>query len=143
MFLLKYDPYGNRIFTKELGSSQGETGNAVVVDSNSRFVYIVGGTTGNFDSHNNLGGSDNFLVKYDTSGRKIWSKQWGTTSDDACFDVVIDSFSGDLLIAGITYGALDGQSNIGGYDLVYLIVYSIVLYISLFTTKWPRCFLYL
>ena len=85
----------------------------------SNEIYITGRTEGSLDSNNNLGSYDGFLVKYNSSGKKQWTKQFGTSSTDWANGVAIDS-SGNIVVTGYTDGSLDGNSNSGGSDLFLL-----------------------
>lgn len=59
-----------------------------------------------------------FIITYDSSGTKLWSKQLGNSTgnwvlaNDAATDL-----SGNIYVIGDTSGALDGNSQIGGYDI--------------------------
>ena len=60
-----------------------------------------------------MGSSILFLVKYNSSGTKQWTKQLGTSSDDYGRGVTTDS-SGNIYVIGDTDGGLDGNTNMGG-----------------------------
>ena len=78
-FIVKLDSSGNKIWSKLMGSSQDDQAYDVNVDSANN-IYMVGGSNGDFDGHANGGGSqDAFIVKFDSSGNKIWSKLVGTS----------------------------------------------------------------
>ena len=70
------------------------------------------------DGNTNLGAYDIFLIKYDTSGSKQWTKLTGTSSTinngDYPSDIVIDS-SDNIYITGTTTGNIDGNDN-SSYD---------------------------
>ena len=53
-------------------------------------------------------------VKYDAAGNLQWTRQLGTSSNDAGFDVSADGF-GNIYITGSTLGSLGG-TNAGRYD---------------------------
>ena len=55
-------------------------------------------------------------VKYNSSGSKQWTKQLGTSSTDTANGVATDS-SGNVYVAGGTYGGLDGNTSAGVNDL--------------------------
>ena len=43
---------------------------------------MTGYTGGGLDGNTSSGGKDIFLIKYDSSGTKQWTKQLGTSSGD-------------------------------------------------------------
>ena len=102
-------------WTKLLGTSSDEDGNGVTVDSSGN-IYVTGRTGGALDSIANSGSSDIFLVKYDSTGEKQWTKLLGTSSDDYGFGVTVDS-SDNIYVTGYTAGGLDNYSNSGSLDI--------------------------
>ena len=74
---------------------------------------MTGGTAGDLDGNTNSGKSDIFLVKYNSSGTKQWTKQLGTSSSEGGLGVTTDS-SGNIYVTGSTEGWLDGNANSGG-----------------------------
>jgi hypothetical protein len=112
-FLAKYDSStGDRVWTKQLGTSSLDVAYSVAIDSNNN-VYITGATGGGLDGLN-AGSADAFLAKYDSTGDRVWTKQLGTSSYDEAFGVAIDS-NNNVYITGYTEGALDGP-NAGSSD---------------------------
>ena len=89
--------------------------NGVATDSSGN-VYVAGGTYGGLDGNNSAGNSDLFVVKYNSSGTKQWTKQLGSSSRDHARGVVTDS-SGNVYVTGGTKGKLNGNSNSGRTDL--------------------------
>ena len=102
-------------WTKLLGTSSDEDGNGVTVDSSGN-IYVTGRTGGALDSIANSGSSDIFLVKYDSTGEKQWTKLLGTSSDDYGFGMTVDS-SDNIYVTGYTAGGLDNNSNSGSLDI--------------------------
>jgi len=87
----------------------------------SRNIYVTGHTSRGLDGNTNSGSSDIFLVKYNQSGTKQWTKQLGTSSNDFGNGVTTDS-SGYIYVTGYTFGELDGNTNSGNYD-IFLVKY--------------------
>jgi len=71
------------------------------------------------DNNTNSGGNDIFLVKYNSSGTKQWTKQIGTSSNDAGLSLAIDN-SSNIYVVGYTAGGLDNNTNIGNDDYFIL-----------------------
>lgn len=123
-FLMKYDSLGNRLWPSPvlLSSTRCDVGSGIVVDS-SNHIYVSGSTRGDLAGVSNLGGNDAFLAKFDpAAGDLLWTKVWGTGSDDFAVALAVDS-GGDIHVAGDTMGSLDGYTNVGGYDL-YLVKFN-------------------
>ena len=108
-------------WTKQLGTSSSDRGNGVITDSSGN-IYVSGYTEGNLDGNTNSGQGDIFLVKYNSSGTKQWTKQLGTSSEDEGKDVTTDS-SGNIYVTGKTNGGLDGNTSSGGTD-IFLVKYN-------------------
>ena len=69
MFLVKYNSFGTKQWTKQLGSSGWDWGNGVTTDSSGN-IYVTGSTWGGLDGNTNSGSYDIFIVKYNSSGIK-------------------------------------------------------------------------
>ena len=96
-------------------------GFGVTTDSSGN-IYVTGITERGLDGNNNSGYDDIFLVKYNSSGTKQWTKQMGTSSDDRGNSVTTDS-SGNIYLTGSTEGGLDGNTNSGDED-IFLMKYN-------------------
>jgi hypothetical protein len=92
---------------------------------------VTGDTYGGIDGNTNAGYNDLFVVKYNSSGTKQWTKQLGTSSTDLANGVATDS-SGNIYVTGGTYGGLDGNTNAGNSDLF------VVKYHSNGTKQWTK-----
>jgi uncharacterized delta-60 repeat protein len=130
LFVVKYYDNGTKQWTKQLGSSSRDYANGIVTDS-SGSVYVSGTTYGGLDGNTSAGNADLFVVKYNSSGTKQWTKQLGTSSTDTANGVATDS-SGNVYVAGGTYGGLDGNTSAGDNDLF------VVKYNSSGTKQWTK-----
>jgi uncharacterized protein (TIGR03437 family) len=114
-YLRKYDANGNHQWTRVFGSNGNDSVASVAVFSGS--VYSAGTTTGAFAGQSNAGGNfDAFLVKYDTSGNAQWTRQFGTSGDDLLREAAVNDTG--AYVAGSSSGALPGQVNAGGEDVI-------------------------
>jgi uncharacterized delta-60 repeat protein len=121
LFVVKYNSSGTRQWTKQLGTSSNDFANGVATDSSDN-VYVTGETAGGLDGNTNSGSTDIFLVKYNSSGTKQWTKQLGTSYSDYANGVATDS-SGNVYLTGNTSGELDGNTNSGSTD-IFLVKYN-------------------
>jgi len=107
VFLTKYDPLGNLVWSLQIGTSGAEVSTSVALDA-SGDLYVSGYTQGSLGGPSQ-GGVDTFLLKYDSSGTLLWSRQLGTTAYDQSNSVVVDLL-GSVYMTGYTYGSLGGPS---------------------------------
>ena len=113
-FLAKYDSAGNLLWVRQFGTPavDGANGVTLMLDAAGN-PYVAGQTLGDLYG-TNAGGSDAFLVKYDSSGTELWSRQFGTAADDETYSVALDA-SGNAIVTGWTWGDLGG-TNAGQSD---------------------------
>lgn len=69
VFLVKYDPLGNKQWSRQFGSVGHEQGRAIAVDRGGN-AFVGGGTTAALPGQISAGGEDLFLVKYDATGTR-------------------------------------------------------------------------
>ena len=101
--------------TKQLGTTSMDLGQDITSDSSGN-IYVTGGTEGGLDGNTSAGSRDIFLIKYNNSGTKQWTKQLGTSGSDEAQGITSDS-SGNVYLTGYTSGALDGNTSAGSIDL--------------------------
>lgn len=115
-FVVKYNAAGDKLWTKQTGTTGFEVGTAIAVD-NAGSVYIAGYTDGKLDSAGSKGGYDAFVQKLDSStGAVLWTKQLGAAGDEYAFGLAAGG-SGDLYVTGYTDGDMGGSGNKGGFDM--------------------------
>lgn len=118
IFLSKYDPSGIKKWTKQWGTKQVDKGYGVVTDSTDN-IYVTGSTWGKFKHNIYSGNSDLFLTKFDSKGKLLWTRQFGTAGFDNAWGIAIDN-SGSLYITGDTSCDLNGKKNLGDNRDIYL-----------------------
>ncbi|MCP4123201.1 MAG: hypothetical protein GY751_15715 [Bacteroidetes bacterium] len=111
LILEKLDAEGNKIWTRLMGSSESDYGTALTIDSIGN-IYVMGSTWGSPDGKTNQGEIDLLLVKYSSSGDKLWTELTGTDKQDIGSHVTLDS-SGSICIGGSTEGSFTADSNPG------------------------------
>ncbi len=123
LFLVKYNSSGVKQWTRLLGVAASTNDvRGVSVDSSGN-AYVTGFTDGNLDGQTKTGTYDLFLVKYNSSGTKQWTRLLGLTAASAFGTGVSLDSSGNAYVTGYTDGNLDGQTKTGTYDL-FLVKYN-------------------
>ncbi|QDU89475.1 Beta-propeller repeat protein [Pirellulimonas nuda] len=122
-FLVKLDPEGTPLWERQFGSVLLDTPYGLSVDT-AGGVYVAGSTHGGLEGANAgaIGGNpasqnDAFLLKFDTSGHRLWSRQFGTADLDKVNAVTVDA-AGLVYVAGDTRGDLAAPNS--GRDDVFL-----------------------
>lgn len=111
-FLTKIDSSGNILWSKQFGTPEEENIQWCAID-NLGGIYITGSTTGDLGGKN-AGKEDVFVVKYNTDGKLLWKKQFGTDSVDVARGIYADA-NGGVFITGNTAGKF-GRSSSGKTD---------------------------
>ena len=83
IFLTKYDPDGNYLWTRTWGSNEYEQGEGIATDPSDN-IFLTGSfrSTIDFnpdggDPHTSNGEADVFLTKYNADGSYQWTRTWG------------------------------------------------------------------
>lgn len=77
-------------------------------------TYVVGYTMGSLDGQSHLGLEDAYIRKYDPNGMVLWTRQFGTSSNEEALGVAVDSHG--IYVCGFTRGALPGETLHGLSD---------------------------
>ena len=126
-FIVKYNPTGNILWTKNIGDTLAEFSSCIVAN-NSGDIYITGSfssPTLSFDtiSVSNVGSSAMFLAKLDSFGNAIWAKSFNSIGNNETFFVTADAFGNSYLtgrfISPILVFASDTLHNTGMYDCFF------------------------
>jgi hypothetical protein len=111
VFLAKFDPSGNHLWSDSFGDSEWQRVGGVVADG-SESVYLAGSFRGAIDfgggALTSAGGFDIYVAKFNASGDHVWSQRFGDsgTSMEYAACVAADH-SGDVVIAGNFSGTVD------------------------------------
>lgn len=122
IFVAKFDPDGNYIWSKSFGSDGEEWASAVAVDDSGNIILV-----GYFLGAVNFGGGslyssgyDVFVAKFSPNGNHIWSKRFGDAANDWGKSVAVDA-SGNIAVSGHFYGTIDfgggTLTSAGGADI--------------------------
>ena len=118
VFVAKLDAAGNAVWAKSFGGAKDQAATSVAVDAAGNVVV-----TGLFLGSVGFGGAtftsagccfqDVFVVKLDSQGNHLWSKQFGDVNGDTGRTVAVDA-AGNVLVAGEFQTGI----NLGGAALV-------------------------
>lgn len=131
IFIVKYDASGNVIWAKSIGGNKDEESGGISVDTNEN-VYLVGSflsLTLSLQSATitNTGGTDIFIIKFDSLGNELFTKSTYGAYDDWSYSVSADNY-GNALIAGrfksssVIFGTttLINTDNSGSTDEIFV-----------------------
>ncbi len=118
VFLAKFSGAdGSYVWAKRFGSTLGDQGTGVVVDSSNNII-VTGSFSGTVDFSGGTGSpistsaglTDAFLAEYSASGAHIWSKRLG--ADTAYGNALTVDASRNVIVTGLFQGTanFDGQS---------------------------------
>lgn len=93
------------------------TGGDIAVDASGN-VYTTGRTEGNLDGNSTSGSRDFILVKYNSVGTRQYVKQLHAPNAETTAMAVATDTSGNVYVAGYTFGAFDGNTQTGNVDLI-------------------------
>ncbi len=126
IFLAKYDTAGNYIWAKRMGGVDDEYGYEVAADAIGN-VYVAGAFNGtiSFDGTSatlsSSGGRDGILVKYDSAGNYVWSKNIGGANWDEMYGVAVDGGNNVHITGGfqdaVVFGPGATLTSEGGGDV--------------------------
>jgi hypothetical protein len=122
-FVTKYNSSGVPQFTWQMGVAAATTvGRSVVVDAGGN-VYVAGETTGTLYNDTLTGTKDFFLVKYNSSGVIHFLHQMGVAAQDTVGRSAALDASGNVYVAGDTFGGLDGNALTAGTGYFFVTKY--------------------
>ena len=132
-FLVKLSSSGTRLWATYFGGTGNDFGRACFTDSLGN-VYLSGNTNstglGINGYQNTYGGgfSDAFLVKFGSSGTRLWATYYGGTSEDYGSNGAVDNL-GNVYLTGNTHSSsgisLNGHQNtFGGLGDTYLVKFN-------------------
>jgi hypothetical protein len=111
-FLSKFDPNGNLLWSRLVGSAGFDAAQSVALGSNGN-LFLAGVTEGSFDGQVNRGLRDGFLSQFSPNGTRISTQLLGTAATDGV-SAAAGAPDGSMVLSGDTGGALNGQPNAGG-----------------------------
>jgi hypothetical protein len=112
----KYDANGNVLWTRQFGTAEGDSADAVAVDGGG--ITVGGGTDGDLVRKNAGPFTDMYVRRFNAAGTAVWTRQWGQKGDDQALSVAADSTG--VSAVGYThadaFGNASSQAFIRRYD---------------------------
>jgi hypothetical protein len=104
-WLARIDGLGNRLWTRQIGTSGGDAAYALAPDA-AGGVYVSGSTGADLGGPQQ-GSGDVWLARYDAAGNQAWMRQFGTPAGEFTWAAAIDG-GGGVYLCGFA------SSNLGG-----------------------------
>ncbi|EMN89908.1 SBBP repeat-containing protein [Leptospira weilii] len=120
-FIVKYNSAGAKQWTKLYA---GPSPSGITYDNSNGKIYLVG-TTFNMTTMDGIpvsGANDSFLIQFDSSGNRIWTKLTGTSGKDTKSNGVTLDGQGNIYITGSTNGNIDDQMQSGNNTRDLLVI---------------------
>lgn len=122
IFVVKYDPAGNRLWARQLGTPQNDRGQSVRADGSG--VYVAGTTKGSFRGEGL--GTRAFLLKLSPKGETLWAREFGVSVVEGegvitgSAYVALGQGGSRVYLADSARGDLPGYLGAGGVDVFVL-----------------------
>lgn len=109
-FLIALDADGQLNWSHQISSANREYVSGLVADERGD-LYISGNFLGKLDPPNGValnsaGGTDIFLMKFDATGKQVWSRRVGGAENEESFDLAV-SAGQELMLSGHFQGDID------------------------------------
>jgi len=106
-------------WSEQNGTSSYDYGTGVTLYSSDN-INVSGQSNGGLDANINSWSDDIFLVKYNSSGTKQWTKQLGIFDNESGVSMTVDS-SDNIYVTGFTNGSQEKNINQGTYYEIILV----------------------
>jgi enterochelin esterase-like enzyme len=115
----RFDSTGAITWKDQFGTALNDKGAAIGRDGTGN-LYIAGFTDGKVVA--TLGKFDAVLAKYDSTGARTWTRQFGTTDDDGAdafaeFNIYLAVSGNAIAVSGLTLGSTATQNQAGAGDV--------------------------
>jgi hypothetical protein len=115
VYLMKFSPAGDWLWTRQIGTGQDDEGYAVTTDASDN-VYITGYVRGNMHGQTRVGSADVFISKYNAAGTRLWTRLFGSTEIDQAWAITCDA-SANVFVSGYCLGSIEGNPYYANGDL--------------------------
>jgi hypothetical protein len=115
-WVIKLNSSGSLLWSKSFGGSNDDQAFSVIESSEGDIIIAGSSQSNDGDVGGNKGGSDFWVVRLNSSGSLVWSKNFGGSENDYAHSVIEDS-NGNLIVCGSSQSSNgDITSNNGNSD---------------------------
>jgi|GEM_PF-2831703 len=122
-FVVRINDNNSFSWVRQIGGAGSDVGYAIAIDRDQNVLvaaHYVGAVdadpSADVDTKIPFGGLDMMVVKLDNLGNYIFSKEVGSTFDDAAWDICTDD-AGNIFVTGFMRGTVDFDPNAGIQNL--------------------------
>ena len=116
---IEADPSVTETTSEDGETETDETANGLEVLATARGsdggIYVLGQTSSTIDGQTIKGEQDLVLMRYDTTGKKVWTRTLGSGGEASGTSISVNA-SGDVVVAGSIKGILSTTTELGGTD---------------------------
>ncbi|MEM9539517.1 MAG: S8 family serine peptidase [Cyanobacteria bacterium P01_E01_bin.42] len=105
----KFDDNGQQIWQQTFDSIGDDAAFQLTTDDTGH-VYVAGQVKDSLNGQPNAGKHDAYVVKLDSTGNNVWTKQFGTEGKDAVDGISIDP-QGNIYVGGTVWNSPDGDTS--------------------------------
>ncbi len=117
-FVRRHDASGNEAWTHHFQAENTHDDAANGVSADSTGIYVVGYTQGTFLDPSSTGGYYVFVRKYNVSGNKVWTRQFGGKTRDDAGNGVFAASTG-IYVTGTTSSSLLDSEDLDAFVRLY------------------------
>ena len=110
-FVRKYSSGGKVLWTRQFGTSEPDYAYRITADTKGN-IYVAGRTNGSLQGVSQ-GSDDAFIRKYSSSGKVLWTRQFGTSDYDIAYGITTN-YNGNVYVTGNSGGGLQGMNKGSG-----------------------------
>ncbi|HEX6428579.1 MAG TPA: hypothetical protein VF008_12870, partial [Niastella sp.] len=121
MWVVKLDASGNVTWNTLIGGSKYENVSAdrIVLTSDGGYILAGYSNSSDGDVDANKGNYDNWLVKLNNKGQKMWSKTTGNSWDEWTSDFLLNTTFNSFYLVGSSNSNLNGAPVTNGLFLLF------------------------
>ena len=114
-FVVKYNSAGKQQWTYIFKGKNSEQ-STVVLWTPEGELLVGGYTESSLKEQHHAGKEDAFLAKFDSAGKLLWLRQFGTEENERPLGLALGR-EGQIFVTGFTEGQMDGAKFSGGRDI--------------------------